>query len=88
MSVVTKSINSFSEDVEQYLIKLNGALTNPLVFIVKKKGTNEIKTYESKIVKRIMYSVNFKCYLFFMNFGTEREVVSMIESFDVIGDVN
>ena len=88
MSVVTKSISTFSEDVEQYLVKLNGALTNPLVFIVKKKGTSEIKTYESKIVKRIMYSANFKCYLFFMNFGTEREVVSMIENFDVIGDVN
>ena len=87
MSIVTKSISTFNEDVEEYLAKLNGSLTNQLMFVVKKYQTDEMKTYESKIVKKIMYSKNFKCYLFFLCFSNV-ERITMIDCFDVIGDVN
>lgn len=87
MTYVTKSINKFDESVSEYLVKLNDCFTNGLTFIVKKYQSEEIKTYDSTIVEKIMYSSNFDCYLFFLKFD-KKSVVSMIERFDVIGNVN
>lgn len=87
MSVLTKSVNEFNEETCQLIDKLNKSLTNNLLFIVQKHGINEMKTYDSRIVKNIMYSENFKCYLFFLNFN-EVDRVTMVDRFDVIGNLN
>ena len=87
MAYVTYSINKFDENVSEYLVKLNASLTNGLTFIVKKYQSDEIKTYDSNITEKVMYSKNFDCYLFFLKFD-KRTTISMIECFDVIGNVN
>lgn len=88
------NIYSFSKDFNKtqldMLIKLNsnlGTKDKNLKLIVKKVQSNEIKVYLSNYIEKILYSNNFKCYLFTLKID-ERIIIVLVEYFDVIGNFN
>lgn len=85
MSYKTLSmINPIGEDTEATLKRINNSLNNNLRLLVCRHQDKEIKTYSSSIVENIMYSENFKCYVFSLTIK-DKEYTVLIDYFDVIG---
>ena len=86
MNNLTQITTSFGKDyddrLDTLLNRLNNSLTSDLKLIVKKSQTNEIKTYSSSYIEKILYSNNFNSYIFVLKLkdGTS---TTLVEFFDV-----